>query len=129
MIANNQIFEASVLGTLAFKNGIKRSPALDKELKKFFVDRKIGETPEGEASSIDIMKAWTNSWDAANLSKKYISQKVQIDNFLTNDPKNKQGEKGTIISINEIDEDNADFTIKFEDGVIGVYQQGTFQAL
>lgn len=70
MIANNEIFEASVLGTLAFQNGIKRAPALDKHLKKFFIDRKIGETPEGESSSIDIMKAWLNSWDAANLSKK-----------------------------------------------------------
>jgi hypothetical protein len=65
---NNQILEASILGTLAFNNGLNRAPFYDTELQKFFKGRGVGETPKGEASSISIMKAWTNSWDAANLA-------------------------------------------------------------
>lgn len=65
---NSQILEASILGTLAFKNGLKRAPFYDAELKKFFIGREIGETPKGEASSIEIMNAWTKAWDTANLS-------------------------------------------------------------
>ena len=42
-VKTTQLLEASVLGTLAFKNGIKRVPALDKELYKFF-NGAIGET-------------------------------------------------------------------------------------
>lgn len=67
-IAAAQILEASVLGTLAFKNGLKRAPYYDVELNKFFAGRNIGETPKGEASSIAIMKAWNNAWDNANLA-------------------------------------------------------------
>jgi hypothetical protein len=77
MSVNSQIAEASVLGTIAFNSGIKRAPFYDVELKKMFVNRKIGETPEGEASSIAIMKAWTNSWDAANISKEYNITKTK----------------------------------------------------
>lgn len=75
MSVSSQILQASVLGTQAFNAGIKRAPFYDAELQKMLIDRKIGETPEGEASSVDIMKAWTNSWDAANLSRElYIAK-------------------------------------------------------
>ena len=67
-IAASQILEASVLGTLAFKNSLKRAPFYDTQLNKFFAGRGVGETPKGEASSIAIMKAWTNAWDNANLA-------------------------------------------------------------
>lgn len=58
-----------------------------------------------------------------------LNQSVQIDNFLTTDPFNKRGEVGIVTKVEEIDEDNADVTIQFEDGTIGVYQLGTFEIL
>ena len=58
-----------------------------------------------------------------------LDKKAQIDNFLTNDPKNKQGEIGTIISIKEIDDEDYEFRIKFDDGVVGIYEQDTFEIL
>ena len=56
-----------------------------------------------------------------------LNKKVQIDNFLTTDPFNKRGEVGIVTKVEEIDEDNADVTIQFEDRTIGVYQLGTFE--
>ena len=35
-VKTTQLLEASVLGTLAFKNGLKRAPFYDTELNKFF---------------------------------------------------------------------------------------------
>ncbi|WP_310560384.1 hypothetical protein [Flavobacterium sp.] len=61
--------------------------------------------------------------------KNLIGKKVMIDQFLTSDPFNKRGEKGIVIDIKIIDEDSADVTIEFEDGVIGVYEYGTFEIL
>jgi hypothetical protein len=61
--------------------------------------------------------------------KNLISKKVKIDNFLTTDPFEKRGETGTVVGITEIDEENADVFIEFEDGVIGMYQLGTFETL
>ena len=63
----SQIFEASILGTLAFKAGLKRAPYYDTQLSKMFAGRKVGETPKGEAPTVAILKAWTNAWDSANL--------------------------------------------------------------
>lgn len=51
---------------------------------------------------------------------------VKIDNFLTSDPYNKRGQTGTVISVLEHDEENADVTILFQDQTIGIYQLGTF---
>lgn len=59
--------------------------------------------------------------------KNLKGKKVKIDNFLTSDPLKKQGQPGTIIKVKIIDEENADVTIKFEDGISGVYQLGTFE--
>lgn len=59
--------------------------------------------------------------------KNLRGKKVMIDRFLTTDPFNKRGEVGTVNNIKVIDEDNADFTIKFSDGILGVYQYGTFE--
>ena len=56
-----------------------------------------------------------------------LNKKVQIDNFLTTAPFNKRGEVGIVTKVEEIDEDNADVTIQFEDRTIGVYQLGTFE--
>lgn len=68
MNAKDQICQASVLGTIAQKSGIN-APALDKEMMKMFAGRKIGEAPKGEASSIDLMKAWTRSWTLSLLAE------------------------------------------------------------
>jgi len=77
-----QILEASVLGTMAFKNGIKRVPYLDSELLKMPpFKNKIGEKVKGEATSIEIMKAWVDAWDNANLANAWdncnFSNKLQ----------------------------------------------------
>lgn len=61
--------------------------------------------------------------------KYLLNQKVKIDNFLTSDPFNKRGQIGTVINVLEIDEDNADVSIQFEDGSTGLYQLGTFDIL
>ena len=52
-----------------------------------------------------------------------------IDRFLTTDPFNKRGKVGTITNLNVYDEKNADITIEIEDGVIGIYESGTFETL
>lgn len=67
-IKKEQILKAAQLGKLAFEAGQKRVCAWDLELNKMFIGRNIGETPKGEASSIEIMKAWISAWDSANLS-------------------------------------------------------------
>lgn len=61
--------------------------------------------------------------------KNIIGKKVIIDQFLTTDPFNKRGKEGTVIDIKIIDEDSADVTIEFEDGVIGLYQSNTFETV
>ena len=63
-----QILQASVLGTIAFKSGKKCVPAWDNDLAKMFIGRQVGQTPKGEASTIEILKAWTTAWHNANLS-------------------------------------------------------------
>lgn len=80
-IAASQILEASVLGTLAFKAGLKRAPFYDTQLNKFFAGRGVGETPKGEASTVAIMKAWTNAWDNANLANAW--EKTNFSNKLS----------------------------------------------
>lgn len=55
-----KILKAATLGTIAFKAGQKRIPALDKNLVSLFA----GEV----GSSVVLMQAWLNSWDAANLA-------------------------------------------------------------
>ncbi|GEM58447.1 hypothetical protein FC1_16850 [Flavobacterium columnare NBRC 100251 = ATCC 23463] len=44
--------------------------------------------------------------------------KAQVHQFLTRDPKNKRGEIGSIINVNDVDEV---YTLLFNDGVIGFY--------
>ena len=56
-------------------------------------------------------------------------KKVIIDRFLTTDPFNKRGEFGIVSDVKIIDEDSAEVTIKFEDGVIGVYDNDTFEVV
>jgi hypothetical protein len=71
-----QLLEASTLGTLAYNNGIK-VPCQDSELLKMSAfKKKIGEKVKGEATSIDLMKAWQNAWHKSNLAyaRAYLSK-------------------------------------------------------
>lgn len=54
---------------------------------------------------------------------------VKIDQFLTSDPYNKRGKTGIVTDIKIIDKESTDVTIKFEDGVIGLYEYGTFEII
>lgn len=63
-----QLLAAAVLGTNAFLSGKPRVPAHDKDLMDMLRGRGIGQTPKGEASSIELMKMWLNNWDLANLN-------------------------------------------------------------
>lgn len=61
--------------------------------------------------------------------KNLLHKKARIDSFLTSDPYNKRGETGTIINVSIIDEDEYSVHVKFNDGVIGIYQSKTFEIL
>lgn len=56
---------AAVLGTIAFNNGKAATPALDADLMNVIAQHENKEI----GASIPIMKAWINSWHAANLAK------------------------------------------------------------
>lgn len=68
MNKQSQLNHAQDLGLQAFQNGITRTPIYDKELMKMLEGRTIGETPEGEATSIQLMNAWFKGWDKGNLT-------------------------------------------------------------
>jgi cell wall assembly regulator SMI1 len=61
----HQLLIAETFGLIAHELGRNRVPAQDKKLLQMFDGRNIGETPTGEASTMDLMKAWTNGWDKA----------------------------------------------------------------
>jgi hypothetical protein len=55
---------ANHLGKLAFANGIKGAPCLDKSFMKMIAGRQVG-----DARTIQEMRAWAAGWTAANLAK------------------------------------------------------------
>lgn len=57
----SKIATAEVLGTLAFKAGKPRIPALDKDLLALLAGHKVGE-------GIPVLNAWLRNWDLANLA-------------------------------------------------------------
>jgi hypothetical protein len=61
MTIETKIVAAAVLGTMAFNAGMKRIPAMDKNLEPLLAGNQIGE-------GIPVLKAWIASWDAANLA-------------------------------------------------------------
>lgn len=69
-ISKQQLLEASVLGTIGFKNKLN-APYQDNQLMQLLDGRKVGITPKKEASSVEIMKAWTNAWHDANIENKF----------------------------------------------------------
>jgi hypothetical protein len=56
-----KIATASVLGTIAFKNGLKCIPSLDADLLELLKGLEVGN------GSTKIMKAWLKSWTIANI--------------------------------------------------------------
>ncbi len=61
-----QLVLASYLGTLAFFTGKKASPCLDGDCMAMLTGRDVGVTPEGEASTKDILDVWARAWHSAN---------------------------------------------------------------
>lgn len=59
-VTETKVVAAAVLGTLAFNAGMKRVPALDKNIKPLLAGNKIGE-------GIPVLNAWLKAWDDANL--------------------------------------------------------------
>lgn len=79
-IRKQQLEEAKTLGAKAYENGTISAPAKDPELLKFFEGRMPGQTPEGEASTVEILKAWSKAWHEANLATKPASLKGMLPN-------------------------------------------------
>ena len=61
----SQITTAETFGMINHEQGIMRVPAQSKELTSMIKNRKVGETPKNEASTIEIMNAWISGWDKA----------------------------------------------------------------
>lgn len=60
MTTKEQIFAASVLGTAAFKKGLKGVPVLDKDLREFLTIE--------NCQTLIVLKSWSKAWHLANLN-------------------------------------------------------------
>lgn len=56
-----QLERAALMGREGFHSG-KKAPAQDARVLEMLKGRKVGQTPEGEASSIAILDAWNSGW-------------------------------------------------------------------
>jgi hypothetical protein len=56
---------AETLGAIDFATGIITAPSQSVEFMKMLEGRKIGETPKFEASTIELMDAWSKGWNTA----------------------------------------------------------------
>lgn len=84
----SQLFAASVLGTIAFNTGRACVPAHDAELMSMLEGRRIGQTPEGEASTVAILDAWLKSWNAAHVARQLdATEYTSIDGAVFNEPR------------------------------------------
>ncbi|MCF3643318.1 hypothetical protein LXM94_25525 [Rhizobium sp. TRM95111] len=63
-----QLQRAAQLGAAAFAAGRLSVPAHDPEVLSMFGSRRVGETPEGEATTVEILNAWLSAWHRANLA-------------------------------------------------------------
>ena len=61
----SQITTAETFGMINHEQGIIRVPAQSKELMEMLSNRKVGKTPKNEATTIELMNAWTKGWDKA----------------------------------------------------------------
>lgn len=65
---NTQILQAATYGTMAFNAGKTATPCHDRNLMEMLKGRSIGEKREEEATSIELMDAWSKAWHAANMA-------------------------------------------------------------
>jgi hypothetical protein len=61
----SQIKSAETFGMINYEQGIICAPAQSNELMGMLAKRQIGKTPKNEATTIELMKAWTNGWHKA----------------------------------------------------------------
>lgn len=66
--AEQQLAHARQLGRDAFAAGKGAAPATDPKLMAVLDGRRVGKTPEGEADTVAVLKAWLTGWHAANLA-------------------------------------------------------------
>lgn len=66
MTAASQLLTAETIGLIAYEQGRKNFPAHDATLVEMVKGRKVGQTPEGEASTVAIFRAWSGAWHKAN---------------------------------------------------------------
>lgn len=59
-LTSSAILHASILGTLAFKNGRKAVPAQDRDMMALIADN--------EGFALPLMKAYHTAWTNANLA-------------------------------------------------------------
>lgn len=67
MQRNEQLKAARVLGAEFFGQGGRCVPAADRKVLALLEGRGLGVTPEGEAPTVLILKAWADGWTMANL--------------------------------------------------------------
>jgi len=72
-VRQTQIATAAARGAAHFRNGRPCMPALDDGTMQMVKDRLPGHTPDGEASSVDIMDAWINAWTNLNETSKRLT--------------------------------------------------------
>ena len=68
MDKRSEILQAALLGTEAFSMGKPSAPALNPQLMAMLKGKNASQPVSGEASSLEIMNAYSSSWTAANLA-------------------------------------------------------------
>ena len=68
MIHNKQIEQATRYGKQAYKDGLPVAAVMNSKLMEMISARSVGETPDGEASTVDILQAYTMGWTIVNLA-------------------------------------------------------------
>lgn len=67
--AQTQLQEAATLGTKAFTYGIPCTPYRDQKLMGMVTGRLVGETPDGEACSLQLFNSWAGGWHSENIKQ------------------------------------------------------------
>lgn len=65
---DQQLDRARQLGRDAFRAGTICAPSADSNLLAMLVGREFGVTPEGQAPTTMILKAWSTGWALENLA-------------------------------------------------------------
>lgn len=67
MQRNEQLKVARKLGAEHFARGGQCTPVTDRNVLALLEGRALGVTPEGEAPTAAILKAWSDGWTVENL--------------------------------------------------------------